>query len=325
VLVSSYRSCLKRNELTKKAVNRRLFLWRRFLQTQLSQHQERVNHALKSHIQHFANQQTSVPNTLFEAIEYATLNQGKRLRPALMYATAQALNTPLEKLDNAACAIELIHSYSLVHDDLPAMDDDDLRRGQPTCHIQYNEATAILVGDAQQTLAFQLLADSSETSPEHIIEMIRLLSQASGPLGMIGGQVQDIQSEAKEISIDELKALHSLKTGALIQCALLMGAVQSPVYNQIKSQLSKLGEYIGLAFQVQDDILDIEGDTDTLGKPQGSDIELDKSTYPKLMGLEQAKTYRDNLIIEAKLILFELNFRSDFLNQLIDYIAQRKH
>lgn len=205
------------------------------------------------------------------------------------------------------------------------MDNDDLRRGQPTCHIKYDEATAILVGDAQQTLAFQILAEDKNLAPSQTIEMIRLLSLASGPLGMIGGQVLDIQAEGKSISLQQLKALHYLKTGALIQCALLMGATASPNYTTIQPGLVKLGELIGLAFQVQDDILDIEGDTDTLGKPQGSDIALDKSTYPKLLGLQPAKEYRDDLITQAKKELSILKLKSPFLITLIEYIAARKH
>jgi len=294
------------------------------LQSQLTQFQTRVNQALEDYITKLANQQSSNTNRLFSAIQYSTLNKGKRLRPALIYAIAQALNTPLKQVDTAACAIELIHSYSLVHDDLPAMDNDDLRRGQPTCHVQYNEATAILVGDAQQTMAFQILSEDPNLQANHAIEMIALLAKASGPLGMIGGQILDIESEAKQITTEQLKQLHNKKTGALIQCALLMGAVQSKDYLIIRPGLVKLGELIGLAFQVQDDILDIEGNTQTLGKPQGSDLELDKSTYPKLLGLQAAKDYRDQLIIQAKQQLKELNMRSEFLEELINYIASRQ-
>ncbi|MEA1989088.1 MAG: farnesyl diphosphate synthase [Pseudomonadota bacterium] len=295
------------------------------MQNQLSEYQNRVNQALQQHLQFFAAKQTNTANPLFSAIEYATLNQGKRLRPALVYAVAEALNTPLEHVDSAACAMELIHSYSLVHDDLPAMDNDDLRRGMPTCHIKFDEATAILVGDAQQTLAFQILSEDKLIKPIHILEMLSLLTQASGPLGMIGGQVQDIQSEGKTIPLSELKMLHTLKTGALIQCSLLMGAAQHPSYSKIKPGLLSLGKIIGLAFQVQDDILDIESDTETLGKPQGSDIELDKSTYPKLLGIDEAKQYRDSLISEALAEIKALNIDSDFLVSLIHYIAERKH
>jgi len=294
------------------------------LKQRLTEFQDRTQQALKSKLELYGSS-TSAQQPFFEAISYATLNQGKRLRPALIYAVAEALEIPLEKVDSSACAIELIHSYSLVHDDLPAMDNDDLRRGQPTTHIKYDEATAILVGDAQQTLAFQILAEDETLNPEQSIELIRLLSQASGANGMIAGQVIDIASEGKSISLEQLKQLHLLKTGALIQCALLMGAVQSPRYPDLKSQLTQLGEYIGLAFQVHDDILDIESDTETLGKPQGSDLDLDKSTYPKLIGLAEAKDYRDELIGKAKQLLLETNLNSDFLTGLIDYIAQRKH
>lgn len=295
------------------------------MQTQLSEYQNRVNQALQQHLQLFAAKQKTTANPLFYAIEYATLNQGKRLRPALIYAVAEALNIPLKQVDSAACAMELIHSYSLVHDDLPAMDNDDLRRGMPTCHIKFDEATAILVGDAQQTLAFQILSEDKLIKPVHILEMLSLLTQASGPLGMIGGQIQDIQSEGKSIPLCELKMLHTLKTGALIQCSLLMGAAQHPSYPQIKPGLLKLGEIIGLAFQVQDDILDIESDTETLGKPQGSDLKLNKSTYPKLLGMEEAKQYRDELISQALAEIEALNINSDFLVSIIYYIAERKH
>lgn len=295
------------------------------MQTQLSEYQNRVNQALQQHLQCFAAKQKNTATPLFSAIEYATLNQGKRLRPALIYAVAEAFNIPLKNVDSAACAIELIHSYSLVHDDLPAMDNDDLRRGLPTCHIKYDEATAILVGDAQQTLAFQILSEDRLVKPTDLLEIISLLSQASGPLGMIGGQFHDIQSEGKIIPLSELKTLHTLKTGALIQCSLLIGAVQHPGYRTIQPGLLKLGEMIGLAFQVQDDILDIESDTETLGKPQGSDVQLDKSTYPKLLGIEKAKQYRDELISQALKEIESLNIHSEFLVSIINYIAERKH
>ena len=295
------------------------------MQQQLTIYQNRVNQKLQHLLLQKSDHLSATYHNFFEAMEYATLNQGKRLRPALVYAVATALGTPLEKVDSAACAIELIHSYSLVHDDLPAMDDDALRRGRPTCHIQYNEATAILVGDAQQTLAFQCLSEDCQQNPEQTLEMIRLLSHASGAQGMIAGQVMDIEAETKNIDIETLKNLHLLKTGALIQCALLLGAVHSERYQNIKSQLNQLGESIGLAFQVQDDILDIEGTTETLGKPQGSDLKLEKSTYPKLIGLENAKILRDELITKSQEQLTSLDLNSAFLKALIDYIASRAH
>ena len=295
------------------------------MQIELDRYRLRVESHLKQHLEQAKTANPTTPAILMDAMSYATLNGGKRLRPALIYATGEALSIPLEKLDSAACAIELIHSYSLVHDDLPAMDNDDLRRGLPTCHIQYSEATAILVGDAQQTLAFELLSEDAHLSDRHKLVMIQLLSKASGLSGMIAGQMIDLESEGKTIELAELKTLHQLKTGALIKTALLMGAAQNPDYSNQKPLLSELGESIGLAFQVHDDILDIESDSATLGKPQGSDLEADKSTYPKLLGLEGAKIYRDSLIAQAKQQLSELQIESAFLIQLIEYIAKRNH
>ena len=293
------------------------------LQTQLKTYQQRVNQQLEQILNHLSTQHPTLPTELIEATQYATLNNGKRLRPALIYAIGESLNIPLKQLDGAACAMELIHSYSLVHDDLPAMDDDDLRRGQPTCHIQYDEATAILVGDAQQTLAFQILSEDNHLQDSDKIKLIQLLSQASGMAGMIGGQVIDIQSEGNLPELAQLKVMHQMKTGALINAALQMGACQSKQYSDIKENLTQYGQAIGLAFQVQDDILDIEGDTQTLGKPQGSDLEANKSTYPKLLGLSEAKSYRDQLIQQAQQSLAQMPINSPFLTDLTEYIAKR--
>ncbi len=295
------------------------------LQNQLKLYQQRVNKHLKQVLNRLSSQSPSIPAQLIEATEYATLNHGKRLRPALIYAVGEALNIPLNRLDSAACAIELIHSYSLVHDDLPAMDDDNLRRGQATCHIQYTEATAILVGDAQQTLAFQILSEDEQLSDAHKIKLIQQLSQASGIEGMIGGQMIDIQSEGHLPDLAQLKTMHQMKTGALINTALHMGACQSEQYPHLKTYLTQYGQAIGLAFQVHDDILDIEGDTATLGKPQGSDAEANKSTYPKLLGLNKSKAYRDQLIIQAQESLSNMSIHSDFLKELTEYIANRTH
>ncbi len=295
------------------------------LQTQLQTYQNRVNQALETLFKQLGEQQPNTPSRLIEATQYATLNNGKRLRPALIYAIGEALQIPLSHLDTAACAIELIHSYSLVHDDLPAMDDDELRRGQPTCHIQYDEATAILVGDAQQTLAFQILSEDPFVSDNHKIQLIQQLSQASGLGGMIGGQMIDIQSEGLLPELSHLKTMHLMKTAALIKAALLMGACQSKEYFKLADPITSFGNAIGLAFQVQDDILDIESDTQTLGKPQGSDLQANKSTYPKLLGLESAKRYRDELIKEAIEILQKMNLNTTFLEGLTYYIVQRKH
>ncbi len=295
------------------------------LQNQLKAYQQRVNQQLKHILNRLSTQTPSIPDELIEATQYATLNNGKRLRPALIYAMGESLNIPLNQLDTAACAIELIHSYSLVHDDLPAMDDDDLRRGLPTCHIQFNEATAILVGDAQQTLAFQILCEDDRLTDAHKIKLIQLLSQASGMAGMIGGQMIDLQSEGNLPELAQLKIMHQMKTGALINAALHMGACQSEQYPNLKAHLTQYGQAIGLAFQVQDDILDIEGDTATLGKPQGSDLEANKSTYPKLLGLSESKAYRDQLITQAQESLSNMPVQSTFLKELTEYIAKRVH
>lgn len=291
------------------------------LKTTLLFYQNRVNQKLHA----LLTQQTDCPASLLEAIQYATLNKGKRLRPALVYAVGEGLNIPLEKLDAIACAIELVHSYSLVHDDLPAMDDDDLRRGQPTCHIKFDEATAILVGDAQQTLAFETLSRDLFLKDSDKVQLITLLSQASGAAGMIGGQIIDIQSKGHLPELPQLQTMHEMKTGALITASLQMGALQSPHYTEKQPGLVKLGQKIGLAFQVHDDILDIESCTEILGKPQGSDEASDKSTYPKLLGLSQAKMLRDNLIRESLDTLSDLQLTSSFLTELIPYIACRQH
>lgn len=288
---------------------------------QLKLYQERVNKRLDS----FLKTQTQCPPSLLKAIRYATLNNGKRLRPALVYAIADALNIPLKKVDCLAASIELIHSYSLVHDDLPAMDDDDLRRGHPTCHIKFNEATAILVGDAQQTYAFEIIVDSINLSDQEKLQALKILTQASGAQGMIAGQMIDIESQGFLPCADTLEQMHQLKTGKLIQASLLLGALNAKNSIVFLPGLVNLGEKIGLAFQVHDDILDIESTTEQLGKPQGSDESSSKSTYPKLMGLKNAKIYRDELIASSLQELKELNIETPFLMQLIQYISQRDH
>ncbi len=292
------------------------------MKQQLSFYQDRVNQVLKGYL---AQHHHLYDVTLAEAIEYSTLNKGKRIRPALLYAIGEALGIPLTKLDSAAAAIELIHSYSLVHDDLPAMDNDDLRRGQPTCHIQYSEFTAILVGDAQQSLAYECLAQDALLDDATKLQLIKLLSQASGAQGMIGGQYLDMQSQGQLKDQATLEKIHQMKTGALIKAALLMGACQSKAFIQKSPGVGLFGERIGLAFQVQDDIMDIESTTEQLGKPAGSDKEANKLTYPKLLGLAGAKQYRDNLISEALATLQSEAIRSPFLESLTHYIGNRQH
>ncbi|GAL19796.1 dimethylallyltransferase [Vibrio maritimus] len=235
-------------------------------------------------------------------MRYALLLGGKRARPFLVYATGSIFGCTEEELDTPAAAIECIHAYSLIHDDLPAMDDDELRRGKPTCHIEFDEATAILTGDALQTLAFTILSEGPLASfaESQRINMVKELANASGAAGMCIGQALDLEAENRSVGLEELEQIHRHKTGALIKCAVQLGALAAGEKGrEYLPQLENYAEAIGLAFQVQDDILDIVSDTETLGKPQGSDVELNKSTYPALLGLEGAQQKATQLFEEA--------------------------
>jgi len=241
---------------------------------------------------------------LIEAMRYSTLGGGKRVRPVLVYTTGEALGAPLELLDAPAAAVELIHVYSLVHDDLPAMDDDDLRRGRPTCHRAFDEATAILTGDALQARAFEVLAQAHAAIPADArIDMLRVLADAIGTRGMAGGQAIDLEAVKKTLGIAEIERMHRQKTGALIQGSILLGAIASGAADAAQhAALERFGAEIGLAFQIQDDILDVEGNTSTLGKRAGADADRVKPTYPSVLGLEQARAEalarRDQAIAE---------------------------
>ena len=268
------------------------------------------------------------PELLSKAIRYATLSAGKRIRPLLVYTTGEVFGVWPSELDGPACAVECIHAYSLVHDDLPAMDDDDLRRGRPTCHIAFDEATAILAGDSLQVLAFQILAsDPTMTkNPERRVRMIELLAQASGPLGMAGGQSIDMQSEGKSPSVEDLEYMHKCKTGALIRCSVLLGALAHE--DITKTQLESLSTYadaVGLAFQIKDDILDVEGEAATLGKTPGADQAQNKATYPALLGLDKAKMRLQNLKDKAASALESFGSAADPLRHLADYIVERNY
>lgn len=236
----------------------------------------------------------------YKALHYVLQNAGKRLRPILIYALGEPLGLKSKSLNAPACAIELIHTYSLIHDDLPAMDNDDLRRGKPSCHKAFNEATAILVGDALQTMAFEILADAqlNPIPPEARLKQIKILAQAAGPQGMIGGQILDLAAENRnDISEEALKEIHQRKTGALIQaCADLVIAAAENIDPKTIQALQTFTQTLGLAFQVKDDLLDIEGDTQTLGKPSGADERLNKTTFPKLLGIEKTKQFLDHLM-----------------------------
>lgn len=278
-------------------------------------------------LNHYFEQTFESDKTIKAATHYSLMNGGKRLRPFLVYATGKMLGADKNDLDILAAAIECIHSYSLVHDDLPAMDDDDLRRGRPTCHIVYGEAQAILAGDALQALAFELIATHRfKCSKDAQLKMIAQLANASGLQGMVAGQGRDIAATNKQINVDELEHIHKLKTGALINCAITLGALCSPnIEKQTLENLSIFGYAIGLAFQVQDDILDVEGDTVTLGKPQGSDIAANKATYPALLGMLGAKEKAHDLIQQAHKALANINADTRDLASLANYLIERDH
>ncbi len=266
------------------------------------------------------------PQTLHEAMRYSVLAEGKRIRPVLVYATGEAFGIDIEQLNGPACAVEIIHAYSLIHDDLPSMDDDNLRRGRPTCHKAYDEATAILAGDALQALAFHILADDPtiKVSSEQRIKMINTLAIASGSFGMAGGQAIDLAAVGKSLTIAELENMHIHKTGALIAASAELGALSmEQVDPELFKNVSHYARCIGLAFQIKDDILDIESDTETLGKPQGSDIEQNKPTYPNLLGLDGAKQAAESLYNEAIDSLEAFGDKASMLKQLADYIVKR--
>lgn len=267
------------------------------------------------------------PKRLHEAMRYAVLGGGKRLRPLLVYSTGMALGASEAVLDAPASAVELIHAYSLVHDDLPSMDNDDLRRGRPTCHKAFDEATALLVGDALQSLAFRILADPTSGLPaSNQIKMLMLLAEAAGSRGMAGGQAIDLESVGQLLTLAELETMHRLKTGALIRASVLLGAWCHPTIDpHTLENLDRFAQCIGLAFQIQDDVLDVESDTATLGKPQGSDKARDKPTYPSLLGLPQAKAKAQSLLEQAHQALRAVDAPTEHLEWLADFVVQRRH
>jgi farnesyl diphosphate synthase len=267
------------------------------------------------------------PRHLHEAMRYSVLNGGKRIRAVLVYGTGQAVGSPLDRLDPPACAVELIHAYSLVHDDLPAMDDDDLRRGQPTCHRAFDEATALLAGDALQSLAFEILIGDGDAVPApRRAEMVRTLASAGGSLGMAGGQAIDLAAVGKSLSVDELENMHRHKTGALIRASVRLGALSGEnVSAETLTNLDAYAQCVGLAFQIRDDILDVEGDTETLGKQSGADMQRDKPTYPAIIGLQAAKRKAADLHAAAIENLDEFGAEADLLRWLSEFIVERAH
>jgi geranylgeranyl diphosphate synthase type II len=264
---------------------------------------------------------------LVEAMKYSLMAGGKRIRPVLCLAACEAVGGQPQKALTAACALEMIHTYSLIHDDLPAMDDDELRRGKATCHIAFDEATAILAGDALLTLAFEVLSsiDSNDGYPaEQRLQVIHLISGAAGYQGMIQGQMLDIASEGTALDADELERMHRLKTGAMIEASLACGALLGGADHRQKELLSDYGRKIGLAFQVADDILNVEGNPDLMGKAVGTDNEREKSTYPSVLGVERARQFSKKIIQEALQALETFDKQADPLRGIAQYIIERK-
>ena len=280
---------------------------------------------LEQSLSHWLPPAATYPASLHEAMRYAVLKGGKRIRPTLVYASGQAVGSHPELLDGPACAVEFLHAYSLVHDDLPAMDDDDLRRGKPSCHKAFGEATAILAGDALQSLAFYVLAhDNTPHAANTRLRMIETLALAAGSRGMAGGQTIDLGAAGRQLDIAELEDMHIHKTGALIRSSVMLGALTR--HGLAAETLERLDHYakcIGLAFQIHDDILDVEGETGTLGKRSGADQSLSKSTYPALIGLQSARQRAEELHEEAMDSLSGLDEKADPLRRISLYIIER--
>ncbi len=290
----------------------------------MDEYQSRVERAL----QRLLPRKTSHPAKLHEAMRYAVLEGGKRVRPLLVYASGHVVGADPEALDYAACAVELIHAYSLIHDDLPAMDDDDLRRGSPSCHRAYGEAQAILAGDALQALAFQSLARTPEhlVAPSTGLHMVELLAQAAGSRGMVGGQAIDLAAVGRELNIAQLDDMHIRKTGAIIRVSVRLGALcATDLQPNDMDRLDRFGKQIGLAFQIRDDVLNVTGHTQHLGKTAGSDRALNKPTYPAVLGLDAAEERARDLHREALATLATFGREADPLRWLCSYIVERNH
>jgi len=327
------------------------------LRNLMQQYQQRVDRALEKALSTtISSKSDAFPNELIAAMRYSTFNGGKRIRSILVYMTAETLHMNTSALDRPACAVEFIHCYSLVHDDMPAMDNDDLRRGKPTCHKQFSDATALLTGDALQTLAFEILSNATALSDitalndasalsntkvlenmasptsetdftcEQRIKMISTLARASGIYGMAGGQALDLAATGKRLDLEELKNMHEHKTGALIRASVRLGALaHSDIDQNTLHALDQYAQNIGLSFQIKDDILDIESDTQTLGKQQGADIDLNKVTYPALLGLDSARKMAWQCHQNALDSLSQFKNRADPLRWLSEYIITRDH
>jgi farnesyl diphosphate synthase len=292
-------------------------------EARLAQYQARAERALERALE-LPDAQTP---RLRSAMRYSVLGGGKRLRPTLVYAAGEAFDCALERLDAPAAAVELMHVYSLVHDDLPAMDDDDLRRGRPTCHRAFDEATAILTGDALQALAFAVLTDAPPgTPPPILLDMTRILAHAIGTAGMAGGQAMDLAAVGRALDVSAIEAMHRRKTGALIRASVLLGATAAGVRaGSDFDALGRFGDCVGLAFQIQDDILDVEGDTQELGKQAGADAARGKPNYPSTAGLAAARTRAAALTDEALAAIAPLGLRARVLQDAARFVVNRAH
>ena len=290
---------------------------------------EQINQALDHHLP----RHSEIAQAVADAMRHAVLGGGKRVRPLLVCAASEAFGAPVQNALPVACAIEFIHAYSLIHDDLPAMDDDDMRHGLPSTHVAFGEANAILAGDSLHSLAFHTIAIAAGHSTATRLRMIEILAQAAGWAGMAGGQCLDIASEGKDLSLSELKTLHGAKTGALIRVAVQLGCLcahddtsgNNRFDNEQYQLLSDFGDRVGLAFQVMDDVLDVTQSTELLGKPAGSDEALDKVTFPKLMGIDQARDMAHTLIDEALILLEHTQLECHGLAALAKLVVNRDH
>ncbi len=292
------------------------------LQTFMKERKKLVEDALFSYMN-----DVEAPQVLVESMIYSLKAGGKRLRPLLVLATLNSFGKS-EKLGlPVACAVEMIHTYSLIHDDLPSMDDDDYRRGKPTNHKVYGEAMAILAGDALLTYSFEVMEDllNQGVSPIKVVTLMKELSKASGPIGMVGGQVADMEGEGKALALEDLEYIHRNKTGKLLGYSIVAGAILGDATEEQISKLYAFADHLGLAFQIRDDILDIEGDAEKIGKPIGSDTLNEKVTYPSLLTMGGAKEKLEYHIYEAKRLLADIPLESDLLSQLCDLIAKRDH
>ena len=290
------------------------------IKKELSERIKTVDESLEHRLPYVDNERAKI----YEAMRYSLFAGGKRLRPVLMWEACRACGGSWTDVEPFACALEMIHTYSLIHDDLPAMDNDDLRRGLPTNHIKFGEATAILAGDSLLNKAFEITASEKYAYPERALKAIAVLSEASGTEGMIGGQVLDLESENRSISPEELKRIHRLKTGALIRAACVIGGIIAGADDVELNALDVYAENLGIAFQIQDDILDVTGSEEELGKPIGSDKESGKNTYVSLYGLEESKRLVQEYSDKAEKALGVFGDKAGFLVELAEYLVNRR-